>query len=316
MLASPQPMHIPDGFLTVLISIVFWAISAVVISFALKRVSAEMDERRIPLMGVLAAAIFAGQMLNFSVAFGSSGHLMGAALAAILLGPWPAILVMTAVVSIQALIFQDGGLVVLGANLFNMGIAGVAVAYMVHRTVSTLGRGQRWSLFAGGFLAGWFSVVISALLVALQLAASGRFPANLAIPAMGGIHLLIGLGEGLITVGALAFLTSARPGLLAESGPDRPSTRMVWAAGLLIALALILIAPWASANPDGLEWVAEQQGFIHLARDPLYNLVPDYILPGMENSGLATIAAGALGVLLVFGATLLVGLVRRKSPNP
>ena len=139
-------------------------------------------------MGVLAAAIFAGQMLNFTVAGGTSGHLMGAALATILLGPWAAILVMTTVVGVQALIFQDGGLLVLGANIFNMGVIGVAVSYFAYQTMRRLAGGQRWGIFAGGFLAAWLSIVIAALAVALQLALSGTSPANLAIPAMAGIH--------------------------------------------------------------------------------------------------------------------------------
>ena len=124
MLYAPKPMHIPDGFLSVPVAVVMWLISIVVIAVALKRVSRDLDERQVPLMGVLAACIFAGQMLNFAVAGGTSGHLLGAALAAILLGPWAAVLVLTTVVGVQALIFQDGGLLALGANIFNMAIVG------------------------------------------------------------------------------------------------------------------------------------------------------------------------------------------------
>src|SRR4030042_1013914 len=122
--SAPQPMHIPDGFLSPAVSILLWGISALVIAYALRRVNRDLGERQVPMMGVLAAAIFAGQMLNFTVAGGTSGHLMGAALATILLGPWAAILVMTTVVGVQALIFQDGGLLALGANIFNMGLVG------------------------------------------------------------------------------------------------------------------------------------------------------------------------------------------------
>src|SRR5512138_3837199 len=118
MVLQHLAMHIPDGFLSVTVSIVFWVLSVVVILVALSRVNRELGEREVPVMGVLAAAIFAGQMLNFSVTGGTSGHLLGAALASILLGPWAAVLVMTSVVSVQALIFQDGGLLVMGANLF------------------------------------------------------------------------------------------------------------------------------------------------------------------------------------------------------
>ena len=122
------PMHIPDGFLSTLVSLGLWALSLVAVGFSLRQVGRQLDQRQVPLMGVLAAAVFAGQMLNFAVAGGTSGHLLGAALATILIGPWAAVVVMTTVVSIQALVFQDGGLLSLGANLFNMAIIGTTVA--------------------------------------------------------------------------------------------------------------------------------------------------------------------------------------------
>ncbi len=143
---SPEPMHIPDGFLSILVSVVLWIISIIAIGYSLKRVSQDIGERQVPLMGVLAAAIFAGQMLNFTVAGGTSGHLMGAAIATILLGPWAAVLVMTSVVSIQALIFQDGGLLALGANIFNMAVVGVSVSYVIY-TILRLGQANA----RGGF---------------------------------------------------------------------------------------------------------------------------------------------------------------------
>jgi cobalt/nickel transport system permease protein len=267
-------------------------------------------------MGVLAAAIFAGQMLNFTVVGGTSGHLMGAAIATILLGPWAAILVMTTVVGVQALIFQDGGLVVLGANIFNMAIVGVSVSYTVFRSIQRIAGGRKWGLYVGGFLAAWLSVVVASLCVALQLALSGTSPANLAIPAMAGIHALIGVGEGLITIGALAFINATRPDLLSAKEPAKGSTALVWIAGLLIALALAIISPLASAYPDGLEWVAEQQGFLSTAQGPQYNIIPDYVLPGISNEALATILAGVIGVLIVFGVALAVAYTRRdRQPS-
>ncbi len=312
MLLKPVLMHIPDGFLSVVVSIILWVVTIAVVAYALKRVSAELGERQVPLMGVLAAAIFAGQMLNFTVAGGTSGHLMGAAIATILLGPWAAILVMTCVVGVQALIFQDGGLLALGANIFNMGLVGVAVSYAVYQTVKKLTGGRKWGLFVGGALAAWFSIEIAALGVGLQLALSGTSPANLAIPAMAGIHALIGLGEALITVGALAFLYASRRDLL-EAGSSAPQGGwLVWAAGLLIALALAVASPWASAHPDGLEWVAEQKGFLDAAQGPLYHIIPDYVFPGVSNEGAATIIAGIVGVLIVFGAALALAYTRRK----
>ena len=313
---APQPLHIPDGFLSVLVSILFWTLTAAAVGYALRRVGKDLGDRQVPMMGVLAAAIFAGQMLNFSVAGGTSGHLMGAAIATILLGPWAAILVMTCVVSVQALIFQDGGLLVLGANIFNMGVVGVAVSYMAYQTLHRLARGAHWGPFAGGFIAAWLSIEASALFVALQLAVSRVSPANIAIPAMGGVHALIGIGEGLITLGALAFLYRARPDLV-HAGDERPvKGRLIWAFGLLVALGLAVASPLASSNPDGLEWVAQQAGFLDAGRASPFRLIPDYLLPGVSNHALATILAGLLGTLIVFGVTLLVAYNRRARQAP
>lgn len=312
MFLSPVAMHIPDGFLSVLVSAILWIISIVVIAYALRRVGKDLGERQLPMMGVLAAAIFAGQMLNFTVVGGTSGHLMGAAIATILLGPWAAILVMATVVGVQALIFQDGGLIVLGANIFNMAVVGVAVSYMVFRTFQRIAGGRKWGLYAGAFLAAWLSVVVASLSVALQLALSGTSPANLAIPAMAGIHALIGIGEGLITVGAVAFINATRPDLLSAQEPAKGSNALLWIGGLLIALSLAIFSPLASAYPDGLERVAEQQGFLTTAQVPQYNLIPDYVLPGVSNGILATILAGVIGVFIVFGVALGVAYTRRS----
>lgn len=308
---APLPMHIPDGFLSALVSLLLWAASLLVVGYALRRVGEDLGERQVPMMGVLAAAIFAGQMLNFTVAGGTSGHLMGAALATILLGPWAAILVMTSVVSIQALIFQDGGLLVLGANIFNMGIIGVAVSYTVYRTLTRILGEKRWSLLVSGFIAAWGSIFMAALSVALQLAYSGTTPANIALPAMAGVHALIGVGEGLITSGALAFLYGARRDLVQAGSGFVPHGRLVWGAGLLLALVLAVVSPLASAHPDGLERVAEDQGFLNQAEGPLYQLIPDYVLPGVNNEALATILAGVIGVLIVFGVVILTAYLRR-----
>jgi len=310
-------MHVPDGFLSVWVSILLWALSVAAVGYALRRVGEDLGERQAPVMGVLAAAIFAGQMLNFTVAGGTSGHLMGAALATILLGPWAALLVMTSVVGIQAVVFQDGGLLALGANIFNMGVVGVAVSHFTYRTLQRLltrgAESRSWVAPVSGFVAGWLSILIASLTCALQLALSGSSPANVAVPAMGGIHALIGVGEGLITAGALAFVLAARPDLLRPAVAAAGSHRAVWIGGLVIAVLLAVISPLASAHPDGLEWVAEQRGFLHLAQDPLYEIIPDYVLPGVANEALATILAGVVGLALVLGATLAVATARRRA---
>jgi cobalt/nickel transport system permease protein len=306
-------MHIPDGFLSVLVSIILWIISIVAIGYALRRVGKDLGERQVPLMGVLAAAIFAGQMLNFTVAGGTSGHLLGAALATILLGPWAAIIVMTTVVSIQALIFQDGGLLALGANIFNMAVIGVSVSYFAYTSLKKLIGEQKWGVLVSGFVTAWLSIFIASLAAGLELAASGTSPANIAVPAMGGIHALIGIGEGLITIGALAFIYSARRDLLQVGQTAPAGGKAIWVVGLGIAILLTVFSPLASAHPDGLEWVAEQKGFLDVAQGPLFEIIPDYVFPGITNEAFATILAGIIGTLIVFGVALGVAYTRRTQ---
>ena len=311
-LSAPEPMHIPDGFLSAVVSIVLWLLSILVIAYSLKRVNQDLGERQVPLMGVVAAAIFAGQMLNFTVVGGTSGHLMGAALATILLGPWAAMLVMTTVVSVQALIFQDGGLLVLGANIFNMGVIGVAVSYFVYLSIQRLAGGKSWGIFTGGFLAAWASIFVASLAVALELAFSGTSPANLAIPAMAGIHALIGIGEGLVTAGALAMIYATRPDLLRADRQKQAGGAALWVVGLIIALALAIASPLASAYPDGLVRIAEQRGFLETAQGPVYQIIPGYILPGISNEALATILAGVVGTPVGFGIAAAVAYSKRN----
>lgn len=314
VLPVPVQVHIPDGFLSLTVSLVCWALAMAGVGLALWRSRDSLGERQVPLMGVLAAFIFAAQMLNFTVAGGTSGHLIGGALAAILLGPWAGILTMTTVVGIQALLFQDGGLVAMGANILNMGIIATLVAYGVYRGMRLLAGDRRWGVLAGGFAAAWVSVVITAAAVAVQLGFSGTSPIGLALPAMTTVHVLIGVGEGLITVGALALVATARPDLV-EAGQAAAPGGLRWvAAGLVVALALALISPLASPHPDGLERVAENLGFIDVAQDAPYEIVPDYAMPGVSNEALATITAGAGGTIVVFGIAVgFAALSRRRA---
>ncbi len=207
-------MHIPDGFINTGTAAATWLASAGGVGYAVRRINRELNEKQVPLMGVTAAFIFAAQMMNFPVAGGTSGHLLGGALAAILLGPWAGMLVLTSVLAVQALLFQDGGLIALGANVFNMAIVGVLVGWAVYTTLQRLLGGKPWATMVGGFAAAWLSVVIASLAAAAELALSGVSPWQVAFPAMAGVHMLIGIGEGLITVGVLAFLQVARPDLL------------------------------------------------------------------------------------------------------
>jgi cobalt/nickel transport system permease protein len=207
-------MHIPDGFLNVSTLAATGAISAVTVGVAVKVAAKKIGEKQVPLMGMLAAFIFAAQMLNFPVAGGTSGHLIGAALCAILIGPWAGVIIMSAVLIAQALIFQDGGLAALGANILNMGILAVFGAYFIYRiTTAILGENRR-SKLTGAAIAGWGSVMVASLAAAFELAASGLSPFAVVGPAMLGIHALIGIGEGLITVLVVSAVMASRADVL------------------------------------------------------------------------------------------------------
>ncbi len=214
-------MHIPDGFVSTGTAAATWLASAGSVGYAVRRVNQELNERQIPLMGVTAAFIFAAQMMNFTVAGGTSGHLLGGALAAILLGPWAGMLVLTSVLAVQALLFQDGGLLALGANVFNMAVVGVLVGWVVYTGLKRILGDRTWTTMVSGFAAAWLSVVLASLVAAAELAISGTSPWVVALPAMGLVHVLIGIGEGLITVGVLAFLQVARPDLLVLRQPSK-----------------------------------------------------------------------------------------------
>jgi len=300
-------LHIPDGFLHILVSAVCWLLTLLIVGMAVGQTRRDFDERLVPLAGIMAAFIFAAQMLNFPVAGGTSGHFVGAALAFIVLGPWLGLLTMTAVIAVQALVFQDGGLLVMGANILVMGVVPGFLAYYVYRIGR--GRGARAQLVFAG-LAAWLSVVVAALVVALLLAFSGTSSLGVVAPAMVGVHALIGLGEALITVAALAFIRQARPSLLAEG---QEAGRSGWVvAGLAVALLLVLFAPFASGHPDGLEWVAESAGFLGAARSAPYELLPDYTIPFLGQTGLSTIVAGVAGALLVAGLVYLAARALRR----
>ncbi len=207
-------MHIPDGFLNAATAATTYAISAGGVANAVRVANKNLGDRHIPLMGILAAFVFAAQMLNFPVAFGTSGHIIGAALVAILLGPWATVIIMSAVLLAQSLVFQDGGLLTLGANILNMGIvAGFSAHYLYHFTRSLLG-GNRRSRLVAGFLAAWGSVFLASIACALELALSGTSPLAVVVPAMAGVHALIGIGEGLITVAVLSLVMATRADLL------------------------------------------------------------------------------------------------------
>lgn len=298
-------MHIPDGFLDAKTAVVTGGMAATGLGIALARVRRHLPPRRIPLLGLTAAFLFAAQMLNFPVAGGTSGHLIGAVLAAVLLGPSAAVVVMSAVLILQCFMFADGGVTALGANIFNMALVAPGVGYAVYWAIRRLaGAGRRSRLFATAF-ASWCSTVVTAAACAGELALSGTVAWTVSFPAMTGVHMLIGIGEALITTLVIATIDQVRPELLLEHGQsDLSSSRAkLTAYGLLISLALaVFLAPVACAWPDGLEKVAAALGFEHQAAEApvLASPLPDYAVPGISSAVLSTAVAGSVGTLVAF----------------
>ncbi len=287
-----------------MVSIFSWLVTIAIVGLAISKTNKSLGERQIPLMGVMAAFIFAAQMINFPVAGGTSGHLLGGALAAIVLGPWAGMLVMTSVIAVQALLFQDGGLLVMGANILNMGLATAAVGYGLYRSVASSPKGVKLAVTG---VAAWLSVMTGALLTTLQLWLSGTSQLTVVFPAMMGVHALIGLGEALITVFALGFILQTRPDLLGEGSESvKAGKGWVWAGGL-IALFVVLLSPLASADPDGLERVAIDVGFIHNGQSAPFSIIPDYTIPFLGETSFSTIAAGVVGVVIVSLVAVLIG---------
>lgn len=301
---SPVPLHIPDGFLNLVVSLICWAITAITLSVAIARTNKSLGEKQVPLMGIMAAFIFAAQMINFPVAGGTSGHLLGGTLAAIALGPWAGMLVMTAVIAVQGLLFQDGGLLVMGANILNMGLITVAIGYGLYRAVAG---GSRVVKLTVAGVAAWLSVMAGALFTSLQIWLSGNADLQVIIPAMLGVHALIGVGEALITVAALGFILQSRPDLLGEGSASSEGGRGWVIVGVVISLIVVLLSPLASGDPDGLERVAIDMGFIDSGQSAPYEVIPDYTLPFLGETPVSTIAAGAIGVLVVLGLAILAG---------
>jgi cobalt/nickel transport system permease protein len=250
-------MHIPDGFLSNRIAIGFDALSGTGVFLGAQRMKLEASARIVPMMGVLAAFVFAAQMLNFPVLGGTSGHLVGGALLAILLGPVPGALSMATVIIAQALFLQDGGLIALGANVFNIGaipaFSGYAIFRLLWRSACS---GRRLAIAA--FSAGWISMMLSAAACSIELALSGAIPLKIGLPAMVGYHALIGIAEGGLTAGVLAFLAKVRPDLI-ETPRKAKLSGAEWAgAFIFVAIPFIILAlAGGSALPDPLEKLIE-----------------------------------------------------------
>ncbi|THA70636.1 cobalt ABC transporter permease [Streptomyces sp. A0958] len=332
-------MHVPDGFINPPVSAVAGVVAAGAVAVSLKGARRELDERTAPLAGLVAAFIFAVQMLNFPVAAGTSGHLLGGALAAILVGPYTGVLCISVVLLMQGILFADGGLTALGVNVLDMGIVTTVVAYALFRgLVGVLPRTRR-SMTAASFVAALVSVPAAACAFTLMywIGGTADIPIGKVFTAMVGVHVLIGIGEAVITALTVGAVLAVRPDLVHGArglaaplklrvdgelvdapapapAPEREPvaaathrpTRGLWATGLVTALVLAgFVSFYASANPDGLEKVATDQGIDKEAKEHAAKDSPlaDYGVKDVSNTRLSGGLAGVIGV----GATLVAG---------
>lgn len=322
-------MHAPDGFLEPGTATVTALISLVVIGLALRQASRELDDRQVPLAGIAAAFIFAAQMFNFPVASGTTGHLLGGALAAILLGPWIGTLVVTVVVVVQALLFADGGLTALGYNVLNMAIVPAFGGWALYRLARRVLPANQGGVVGAAGLAAGLSVVLSAMAFSLQwlFGASAPIPFDTVFAAMVGVHVLIGIGEGILTALVIGAVLASRPDLVYgardltfEQLADRSrvSVRAFWIGGTAVAVFVAaVVSQFAFDRPDGLERVAEDKGFMASARDHAFanGVFADYATRGIGNETLSLAVAGVAGVVI----SLLVGyglLAGSRQLNP
>lgn len=296
-------MHIPDSMLHGAVCPVTATLSAAgVIAAAYFSMKAN-DKPSAARFAAITALIFAAQMMNFPILNGTSGHLLGGVLAASLLGVPFGVLAIALVVTIQSLVFADGGISVLGANIFNMAIIGAGVGGLLRNALAA-----RLAGTAGGYvataLAAGVSVVLAAFAASVELAVDGQIAFASVVPAMLGTHALIGLGEALITVAAC--LLFARD---TASTPAQGQFAMPLLAAVVVAMVL---SPFASGFPDGLEWVAGQYQFLHESAPLFVAPLADYAVPAVASESLSTGLAGLLGVLISFaiGFGVLRGLER------
>ena len=324
-------MHVPDGFLDGPTSIATGVIAAGTIAVALKKSRSELNEKTAPMAGLTAAFVFAAQMINFPVGVGTSGHLMGGALAAVLVGPWTAILVVSVVLMVQALVFADGGLTALGTNILLIGIVTVVVGWAVTKLVLAVMPKRPTSVVPASFVGALLSVPAAAGVFVLLYTVGGatELPFGPLLATMLGWHTIIGLGEALITAATVGAVVAVRPDLVyaarglsqqlvlrTPDGQEIPAAdvevvetqqrRPLWpllVGGLGVTLIVAgAVSFFASSNPDGLEYVAEQEGFISAAED---SAVGGFSLADYgEVGGIPVGVAGLIGV----GLTILVGL--------
>jgi cobalt/nickel transport system permease protein len=298
-------MHIPDNFLSTPVWAAMDCISVPAVALLIRQAGREIQDTRIPLLGVMGAFVFAAQMINFPVGVGTSGHLVGGALLACTLGAAPAVLVMTAIIAIQAFVFQDGGVLALGANVFNMAIAGVLAGYLPFRLWGAVR--PRVAIFAGAFL----SVMVSASLALAELLISGvAMPRTVSLVSL-ALFTVSALIEGAITVSVVQAITKLNPGFVQKTESMRGTALIVLScSALLLGVAGFL---FASSDPDGIQNLGRQLGLSAASgfRAPL----ADYTTGYFESAWLRRATAGLAGLLVIYGLCVAAGrfLVRQRS---
>lgn len=313
-------MHLPDGFLSATTCAGTGVMAAGAVAWAVRQSRATVGDRLIPLMGVMSACVFAAQMVNFPILWGTSGHLIGGVLAAIVLGPWAGTLAMTVVLVVQCLLFYDGGVTALGANILNMAVVGTLGGYTVYALARRLAPGPRGEVIASA-VAAWLAVQMAAFACAVELWWSGTYTFATVVPAMLLIHSFIGVGEALITATVVTYLLRVRPDLLYAAAEDERPTgyvRGVAVVGLAVAIGIaFFLSPLASSAPDGLEHVTESLGAVAPVEAPYVTPLADYEVAGLRGVWLATSLAGVIGVGAVFalGWGLSRGLRKPASPT-
>ncbi len=294
-------MHVPDGFMNVTMSAATGLISFGTLWAYIRSAKDLIADKFIALTGMMSALIFVLQMINFPIAAGTSGHLLGGALAVVVLGPRLGLICLSVVVIIQSLLFADGGLSALGVNVLNMAIVTSATSwFIVKYWIKFIGK-NKTSIVTVSVLAGILSVVFSSIAFTIQYAIGGTIsiPVGTVLIAMVTTHLIIGLGEGIITALIITLLMRVRPDLVYAYDRSDENTTKVSFYGLFIILILLLslITPFASSSPDGLESVAEEFGFTQT--DGIVLLLDDYGINAINNNFLSTVLSALLGVTVV-----------------
>jgi cobalt/nickel transport system permease protein len=265
-----------------------------------RRAQREFEEAKVPLLGVMGAFVFAAQMINFPVGIGTTGHLVGGALLAFTLGPAAAAVVMAAILAIQALVFQDGGVLALGANCVNMALAGVLAGYLPFRLWSG-GRWRKAAIFAGGA----FSVLVSALLALVELRISGVAMPGPVLGVSLGLFLVSALLEGAITLAVIQALESIQPGFIRKPAQGRRPA--LAAAGLTAVFLAAVGVLFAAAAPDGIERLGQQTGIASQARAIFATPLSGYEVSFLRSTAFSKAGAGLAGLGLIYGACLLIG---------